>query len=116
VELLKAKMNDDAEFQRRAGDALKSLLRVLAPAADDFGFRASLSGEALTVDFGPAHPAVVVAPHPAARQIWITGGPKTRKLAWDVVDNAFVLEATGQDLQQVVEEVISLRVGEDVTL
>lgn len=109
-------MRDDTDFQRHADEALKSLLRVLAPAADDYGFRAVSDGEALKIDFGARQPAITVAPHAAAGQMWITAGSKTRKLDWDVVENAFVLESTGQDLQQLVEEAISLRVGEDVTL
>jgi frataxin-like iron-binding protein CyaY len=109
-------MRDDNDFQRRAGEALKVLARVLAPAADDFGFRAVPESGTLKIDFGSRQPAITVAPHAATGQIWITTGAKTRKLDWDVVENAFVLEATGQDLQQVVEEAISLRVGEDVTL
>ncbi len=109
-------MRDDNEFQHRADEALKALARVLAPAADDFGFRAFPDGGTLRIDFGSSQPAITVAPHAATGQMWMTTGAKTRKLDWDVVENAFVLEATGQDLQQVVEEAISLRVGEDVTL
>jgi len=108
-------MRDDFDFRRRADDALRSLLRALAPVAEDYGFRTGIEDGILQIGFPPPQGSISIAPH-APSQVWITNGGKTRKLTWDVVENAFILEATGQDLQQVLEESISQRIGEDVTL
>jgi frataxin-like iron-binding protein CyaY len=109
-------MKDDADFRRRTDDALRTLLRMLAAVAEDFGFRTSLAEGALKIEFDRSPAPILVSPNQAAHQVWVTNGAKTRKLGWDIVENAFVLEATGQDLQQVVEEAVSQRVGEDITL
>ena len=49
------------------------------------------------------------------QQVWVASGSATERLVWDVVENAFVLEETGQTLQELLGEAVSERVGEDVS-
>jgi len=109
-------MTESSHFKRDADEALTTLLRRLSATGDDFGFEASIEPGGLTIEFDEQPAQIVVAPHTATEQIWLTSGPKKCKLNWDVVENAFVLEATGQTLQEVLEETISRLVGDDVSL
>jgi len=107
--------NNDDEFGRHAQEALRTLSRLLTPASDDFGFEVGVQAGALELEFAPPQAPITVTLHPAQQQIWLVSGAKTHKLAWDIVENAFVLEATGQTLQELLEAAISEAVGEDVT-
>jgi iron donor protein CyaY len=109
-------MKDNAEFQRHADKALSLLFRALSTAGDDFGFKVSLDPTALTIEFDKPKNRIVVRPHPAAHQIWVSTAAGSYKLAWDVVENAFVLETTGQTLKDLLEQTISGQAGEDVSL
>jgi frataxin-like iron-binding protein CyaY len=114
--MLAAIMREDSEFAWHAGEALGALLRQLSAAEDDFGFEASLDSGILTVAFQTTPARIRLVPHPATEQIWVTSGSRKHKLDWDVVENAFILETTGQTLQEVLEEMISRVVGDDVSL
>jgi frataxin-like iron-binding protein CyaY len=116
LEMLAGVMTESSHFKRDADEALTTLLRRLSATGDDFGFEASLESGGLTIEFDEQPAQIVVTPHAATEQIWLTSGPKKCKLNWDVVENAFILEATGQTLQEVLEETISRLVGDDVSL
>jgi len=109
-------MKTDADFRQHAEEALHSLRRLLAPVGDDFGFEVSVEAGALELEFDSPLSPITVSFHPAQRQAWLVSGGKTHRLTWDIVENSFQLEATGQTLQEVLEEAISERVGEDVSL
>jgi len=116
LELLAVAMNGDPQFGRRAEEALHALYRRLSSAGDDFGFEADLEDGILTIRSGAGRAPVVVSPQPAVRQIRLTSGARQYKFGWDVVENAFILEATGQSLQDLIEETVSQLVGDDVSL
>jgi frataxin-like iron-binding protein CyaY len=116
LEVLAALMKENSHFQRHAGEALAHLLRRLSAAGDDFGFEASLESGTLTVEFEAKAEQIHVIPNAATEQIWIKSGQQKYKLGWDVVENAFVLEATGQTLQEVLEQTIGRLVADDVSL
>ena len=109
-------MKESAQFSRHADVTLTALLGMVSAAGDDFGFEASIESGILTIEFEAQPAEIHLIPHPATEQIWLTSGAKKCKLDWDIVENAFVLESTGQTLQEVLEETISQLVGEDVNL
>jgi frataxin-like iron-binding protein CyaY len=109
-------MKENSDFKRHAEEALTGLHRRLAAAGDDFGFEASLDSGILTIDFESKAEPVHVVPNAASGQIWVKCGTQKQKLGWDIVENAFILELTGQTLQEVLEETIGRLVGDDVNL
>jgi CyaY protein len=116
LEMLAVIMKNDAEFRTQAGHAVGVLYRALATAADDFGFEADLDAGVLTVDFGGPSGRIVISPHVATHQVWLTAATTVYKLRWDVVENDFVLDKTDETLKELLEQAISRQVGEDVLL
>ena len=108
-------MKDTSEFRRHAEETLHSLHRHLAPSADDYGFTVEVGPAGLEIEFDTPGEPVKVTIHPAQQQVWVASGSATERLVWDVVENAFVLEETGQTLQELLGEAVSERVGEDVS-
>jgi frataxin-like iron-binding protein CyaY len=107
--------NDDNEFRQHTQEALRALRRLLAPAGDDFGFEVNLEAGVLEIEFDAPQAPITLTLHSAQEQVWLVSGARTHKLTWDIVENSFVLEATGQTLQELLEGAISEAVGEDVT-
>ncbi len=109
-------MMDEHEFRKRAGNALSSLNRALAGAADDYGFEADFNSGALAVEFEDPPAKFVISPNMPARQIWVSAHARSYKLDWDVVENAFVHGESGDSLQVLVEKAISQQLHEEITL
>ena len=107
--------NNEDEFRQHTQETLRTLRRLLTPAAEDFGFEVNLEAGALEIEFQSPQAPITVTLHSAQQQVWLVSDSKTHKLTWDVVENAFVVEATGQTLQELLEVAISEAVGEDVT-
>jgi len=109
-------MREDEEFRRHTDESLTSLYRALVSASEDYEFKADYKAGSITLELGRGRVKIVVSPHATAGQVWVSAHPKSYKLEWDVVQNTFVLGATGQTLKELIEEAISRQVGEDVTL
>jgi len=107
---------EDREFRKHAEEALTALYRLLAAAADDYGFRLSHDGGQLTVEIERPSAKIEVHPHKQTQQMWISTGRKNYKLDWDIVEAAFILAATGESLREAMEEVLNKHVGEDLSL
>ncbi len=109
-------MKDAAEFRKHSEDALHILYHSAATVGDDFGFEAEFDSGVLTIDFGKTNSRIVISPHAANHQIWLSAVQQVQKLRWDVVENAFVLDATGETLKELLEQAISRQIGEYVSL
>jgi len=109
-------MNDESKFGHKAVEVLHNLNRALSPAADDYGFEADYDSGVLTITFHKPEGKIIVAPHPATRQLWLSGDKQSFKLGWDIVEGAFTFDPTGQTVKELLEEAISRRVGDDVSL
>ena len=116
VEIPALNMSDPAQFGRHVSQTLHTLYRAVSTVADDFGFGVDFDSGVLTLEFDKPGGKIVVLPHSTVNQVWLSDGAKNQKLDWDVVENAFVLEPTGQTLKDLLEEAISRRVDEDVSL
>ena len=106
----------DEEFNRHADEALSTLRQMLVLAADDYGFSVGSDQGTLSIETPRPRTKFVITLHSAARQVWISARAKKYKLDWDIVENTFVLEETGQTLKEVMEEIIGRQIGEDVSL
>jgi frataxin-like iron-binding protein CyaY len=104
------------EFGRRADEALHTLYRKLSSVEDDFGFDLAFDSGTLRIELDGGRAPVVVSAQPAAGHIRVSAGANQYRLGWDVVENAFILETTGQTLQELIEETVSELVGDDVSL
>jgi iron donor protein CyaY len=108
-------MLDDQQFRLKADEALGSLYRALAAAADDHDFEADFGGT-LTIEFEDPPAKFVVSPNAPVSQIWVSALSKSYKLSWDAQQGTFILPDTGQTLKQVVQEAISTHLGESISL
>lgn len=109
-------MTAENEFRKHLDDSMTTLYRELLSASDDYAFNVELNEGEITVRFARRPARVVITPHEATRQIWVSIQSKTFKLDWDVVENTFVLSRTGQTIKQLVEEALSRQLRDDVAL
>jgi iron donor protein CyaY len=109
-------MMDEQDFKKRADDALTSLYRSLAAAADDYGFDVDFNAGALGVEFEDPPAKFVVSPNTPVRQFWVSALAKSYKLDWDIVENAFVHSESGETLKELIERAISKHLKEEVSL
>jgi CyaY protein len=108
-------MLDDQEFQLRSDEALTKLYNALAKASDEHGFDTDYGG-ALTVEFDNPPAKFVVSPNAPVKQIWVSAQMKSFKLDWDSKRAEFVLVDTGQTLTELVADVVSRQMNEEVRL
>ena len=107
---------EELEFRQHADEALTILYRLLAAAADDYPFDVDYNGEVLTVEFENTHAKFLVSPRKHSQQICISARAKSYQLDWDIVEAAFVLGGSGETLKEVMEELISKQLGEEISL
>jgi iron donor protein CyaY len=107
---------DDQDFQQNVDHSLTKLYKALIGAADDYNFEVDFSEGALTIEFDEPPARFVVSPNSPVQQIWVSANVKSYKLGWDEVAHDFVLHATGQTLQSLVEEAIGRHLNQDVNL
>ena len=107
---------DEQEFKTRADHALHSLYKRLAAASEDADFEADFNAGALAIEFENPPGKFVISPNAPVRQIWVSAHSKSYKLAWDDVENTFVLEGTGQTLTELIQDAITQQLGEEVSL
>ena len=107
---------DDQEFERQADKSLEALYRRLVAASDEAEFEVDFNGGALAIEFDDPPGKFVISPNAPVKQIWVSAHSKSYKLDWDTVENAFVLQSTGQSLTELVQDAITKQLGEEVTL
>jgi len=107
---------DEQEFKRRADDALQSLYQRLVKASEDAEFEVDFNAGAMAIEFEDPPGKFVVSPNSPVRQIWVSAHSKSYKLDWDPVANTFVLASTGQTLTDLIQDAVTLQLGEEVTL
>lgn len=106
---------DEHEFQTRCDAALESLEQRLIALTDEHDFDVEGGAEKLEVLFEePEETRFVISPNSAARQIWISALSTSFKLGWSDEAGAFVLEKSGETLDQVMSRILSQQLGESV--
>ena len=108
---------DEHEFRNKCDAALETLRRRLLELGDAHGFEVEGAGEKLEILFEePEEAKFVISPNTPARQIWISALATSFKLGWSDAANAFVLDKTGEDLNQVMGRILSQQLGSRVTV
>jgi len=103
-------MMDEIEFRKAAQTALDALLQhlIAREEEDDAGFEVEGGqGGLLNVLFDEPPGKFVITPNAPVRQIWISALSTSFKLEWDSAAGAFVLPRTGEQLDPLVDRLIS---------
>jgi CyaY protein len=107
---------EEQEFKTRADEALSGLYKKLSHASDQYDFEPDFNAGALAIEFEGPKTKFVVSPNTPVRQIWVSAHSKSFKLDWDESRKAFVLQESGQTLDELIASAIEKLLGEPVAL
>jgi len=106
---------DEHDFRAKCDAALESLRRRLLELGDEHGFEVEGEGGKLEVLFEePEETRFVISPNAPVRQIWISALSTSFKLGWSGAAGTFVLEKTGESLNQVMTRILTQQLGSAV--
>jgi CyaY protein len=110
-------MMDEQEFQKRCDDAFESLRRRLMEIGDEHDFQVEGGSGKLQVEFEDEDETrFVISPNTPVRQVWISALATSFKLVWSDSAKAFVLEKTGETLNQVMSRILTQQLGATVSV
>jgi len=108
---------DEHDFRSKCDAALEALRRRLLELGDEHGFEVEGEGGKLEILFEePEEAKFVISPNTPVRQIWISALATSFKLGWSDQANAFVLDKTGENLNQVMGRILTQQLGSPVTV
>jgi iron donor protein CyaY len=108
---------DEREFQKRCEAAFEDLRRRLLELGDAHDFEVEGGSGKLELQFEDENETrFVISPNAPVRQIWISALTTSFKLGWSETAGAFVLEKTGETLNQVMSRILSQQLGSSVTV
>ena len=101
---------DETEFRSHADVALNRLNRSLGGAADQYDAEVLFQNGVLTIEVEEPQPSkIVISPNAPVRQIWISAQSRSFKLDWR--DDAFILAATDEILDNLVSRLVGEQLG-----
>lgn len=110
-------MMDEREFQRKYEEAFAGLQKRLSELGDEHDFEVEGGSGKLEILFDDEDETrFVISPNSPVRQIWISALTTSFKLAWSDQANAFVLDKTGENLNQVMSRILSQQLGTSVNV
>ncbi len=108
---------DEHEFRNKCDAALDTLKRRLLELGDLHGFEVEGESGKLEVLFEePEEVKFVISPNSPVRQVWISALATSFKLSWSDQAAAFVLEKTGENLNQVMSRILTQQLGAPVAV
>jgi iron donor protein CyaY len=108
---------EEREFQKRCEAAFEDLRRRLLELGDAHDFEVEGGSGKLELQFEDENETrFVISPNAPVRQIWISALTTSFKLGWSETAGAFVLEKTGETLNQVMSRILSRQLGSSVTV
>lgn len=108
-------MMDEHEFTKKCDAAFESLARRLSEIGDDHDFEVEGASGKLEIEFEDEDETrFVLSPNTPVRQIWISALTTSFKLGWSETIQAFVLDKTGETLNQVMSRILSEKIGSAV--
>lgn len=108
-------MMDERDFQKKSDAALESLRKRLLEVGDAHDFEVEGGSGKLEIEFEDEDETrFVISPNAPVRQIWISALTTSFKLGWSDSAQAFVLEKTGETLNQLMGRILSEKLGEAV--
>jgi iron donor protein CyaY len=110
-------MMDEQDFQRKSDAAFESLKKRLLELEDEHEFQVEGGSGKLEVEFDDADETrFVISPNAPVRQIWISALTTSFKLSWSDQAQAFVLDKTGETLNQLMSRILTQQLGAAVSL
>ncbi|HKW87683.1 MAG TPA: iron donor protein CyaY [Candidatus Acidoferrales bacterium] len=110
-------MMDEHEFQKKCEAAFASLQKRLTEIGDEHDFEVEGGSGKLEIQFEDNDETrFVISPNTPVRQIWISALTTSFKLAWSEQANAFVLEKTGENLNQLMSRILTQQLGSAVSV
>ena len=110
-------MMDEQEFQKRCDEAFESLRRRLMEIGDEHDFQVEGGSGKLQVEFEDEDETrFVISPNTPVRQVWISALATSFKLGWSDTAKTFVLEKTGETLNQVMSRILTQQLGATVSV
>jgi iron-sulfur cluster assembly protein CyaY len=108
----------EAEFQKRADEAIAELERAFGDLAESRDIDVELEGGVLTVTFEEGEPGkFIVSPNSSVRQVWVSARVSSFKFDWSDAAGAFVLAASNDTLKSVMGRLAGEQLGDgDVSL
>lgn len=108
-------MMDEREFQKKCDAAFEDLANRLSEIGDEHDFEVETGSGKLEIEFEDEDETrFVISPQTPVRQIWISALTTSFKLGWSDAAQAFVLDKTGETLNQVMSRILSEKLGSAV--
>jgi frataxin len=108
---------DEHDFQKRSDQALEELRDRLLELGDEHDFEVEGGSGKLEVQFeDDDETRFVISPNSPVRQIWISALTTSFKLSWSEEGQSFVLEKTGETLNQVMSRILTQQLGSPVSV
>jgi iron donor protein CyaY len=108
-------MMEEHEFQRQCDAAFEALRKRLMEVGDAHDFEVEGGSGKLEIEFEDEDETrFVISPNAPVRQIWISALTTSFKLGWSEGAHAFVLEKTGETLNQVMGRILTEKLGEAI--
>jgi frataxin len=108
---------DEQDFRKKCDQALETLRQRLLVLGDEHGFEVEGASGKLEVLFEePEETRFVISPNTPVRQIWISALATSFKLGWSEQAGAFVLDKTGENLNQVMSRILSQQLGNAISV
>ena len=110
-------MMDEQDFKKQCDAAFESLRRRLLEVGDEHGFEVEGGSGKLEIQFEDEDETrFVISPNTPVRQIWISALSTSFKLGWSDSAQAFVLDKTGETLDQVMSRILTQQLGANVSV
>jgi iron donor protein CyaY len=110
-------MMDEQDFQKKCDQAFESLRRRLQELGDEHEFEVEGGSGKLEIQFEDEDETrFVISPNSPVRQVWISALTTSFKLGWSDAAQAFVLEKTGENLNQVMSRILTQQLGAAVSV
>jgi frataxin len=108
-------MMDEREFTKKCDVAFESLAHRLREVGDEHDFEVEGGSGKLEIEFDDEDETrFVISPNTPVRQIWISALTTSFKLSWSASAQAFVLDKTGETLNQVMSRILTEKIGSAV--
>ena len=108
---------DEHEFEKKIDQSFESLRRRLLELADEYDFEVEGGSGKLEIQFEDADETrFVISPNSPVRQVWISALTTSFKLSWSEEAQSFVLDKTGETLNQVMSRILTQQLGAAVSV
>lgn len=108
---------DEQDFQKKCDQAFESLRRRLQELGDAHDFEVEGGSGKLEIQFEDEDGTrFVISPNSPVRQVWISALTTSFKLGWSDAAQTFVLEKTGETLNQVMSRILTQQLGAAVSV